>query len=95
MVIEIGDRELFILHLLYSGRCFRSDRGYHRKKLDWLFRKKYNDDAKESIKRLQTTRIIGTIGKSPPKYYISDMPQAIKFLSGAGYSVTKGRERKL
>ena len=95
MTWDLGDEELFILNLLYSKRNFRSDAGYHSDKLNNLFRKKFNKDARDSVKRLVNGGYLSPIGKSPPKYYICDIPKALSALDQHGYSVTRGRIRRL
>ena len=95
MTCDLGDEELFIINLLYSKRNFRSDAVYHSDKLNKLFRKKFNRDAKDVIKRLTNVGYISSIGKSPPKYYICDKPKAFSALDQHGYPVTQGRIRRL
>jgi len=92
---SIRSEELFILYLLYSHRCLRSNRGFHSDKLNSLFRKKFGKDAKKSLQWLLNERLICRMGKSPPKYYICDIKRAFFTLSENGYNVTKGRERLL
>lgn len=95
MTCDLGEEELFILNLLYSKRNLRSDAGYHSDKLNKLFRKKFNKDAKDALKRLVNEGYLSSIGKSPPKYYISDKPKAFSALDQHGYSVILGRIRRL
>lgn len=95
MTCDLGDEELFILNLLYSKRNLKSDAGYHSDKLNNLFRKKFNKDSKDSVKRLVNGGYLSPIGKSPPKYYICDIPKALSALDQHGYSVTPGRIRRL
>ena len=95
MTCDLGDEELFILNLLYSKRNLKSDAGYHSDKLNNLFRKKFNKDSKASVKRLVNDGYLSPIGKSPPKYYICDIPKALSALDQHGYSVTPGWIRRL
>jgi hypothetical protein len=95
MTCDLGDEELFILNLLYSKRNLKSDAGYHSDKLNNLFRKKFNKDSKDSVKQLVNDGYLSPIGKSPPKYYICDIPKALSALDQHGYSVTPGRIRRL
>jgi len=95
MTSDLGEEELFILNLLYSKRNLRSDAGYHSDKLNKLFRKKFDKDAKDAIKRLVNEGYLSPIGKSPPKYYICDKPRAFSALDQHGYPVTQGRIRRL
>ena len=93
--VLIGEEELFILNLLYHKRCLNTDRGFHEEKLTRLYRMKFGHGPDESVRKLLKTGFIARIGKSPCKYYISDMVETARFLAGAGYSVTKGREHRL
>ena len=95
MTCELGDEELFILNLLYSKRNLRSDAGHHSEKLNKLFRKKFNKDSRDALKKLVNEGYLSPIGKSPPKYYISDISKAFSALDQHGYSVTHGRIRRL
>jgi hypothetical protein len=95
MTCNLDDEELFIINLLYSKRNLRSDAGYHSDKLNNLFKKKFNRDAKDIIKKLVNKGYLSPIGKSPPKYYICDIPRALSALDQHGYSVTQGRIRRL
>ncbi len=95
MTCDLGDGELFVLNLLYSKRNLKPDAGYHSEKLNKLFMKKFNRDAKDAIKRLVNEGYLSPIGKSPPKYYICDIPRALSALDQHGYSVTQGRIRRL
>lgn len=95
MTCNLGEEELFILNLLYSKRNLRPDAGYHSDKLNKLFKKKFAKDVKDALKRLVNEGYLAPIGKSPPKYYISDKPRAFFALGQHGYSVTQGRIRRL
>jgi hypothetical protein len=95
MTCNLGEEELFILNLLYSNRNLRSDAGYHSEKMNKILRKKFNKEAKDALKKLVNEGYLSPIGKSPPKYYISDIPKAFSALDQHGYSVTAGRIRRL
>jgi hypothetical protein len=95
MTCNLSDEELFIINLLYLNRNFKSDAGYHSDKLNKLFRKKFNKDSKDVIKRLVNEGYLSSIKKSSPKYYICDIPKASSALAQHGYSATQGRIRIL
>ncbi len=95
MTCNLGNEDLFILNLLYSNRNLKSNAGYHSEKLNRLFKRRFNRDAKDAIKRLTNDGYISRIGKSPPKYFISDIPRTFSALDQHGYSVTQGRLRRL
>lgn len=95
MTCGLNDEDLFVLNLLYSNRCLRSDRGYHSAKLARLFRVKFEEDVEDTVKRLVNKGYLSPIGKSPPKYYIADKPLTFFALGQHGYSVTPGRIKSL
>jgi hypothetical protein len=95
MTCDLDAVDLYVLALLYSERNFKSNAGYHSDKLSKLFRRKFNKDANDVIKRLVNEGYLSPIGKSPPKYYICDIPKAFFALDQHGYSVTQGRIRRL
>ena len=87
--------ELFILNILYKNRCLKTSAGYHCKKLEHLYIKKYQSKFDKVMKKLQTKGYITSIKKKEPKYYISDLKSAIFALDAHDYSVTKGKIRPL
>lgn len=95
MTCGLSDEELFILDLLYSNRNLRSNRGYHSDKLNKLFQKRFGEDTEYALRRLINAGYISKIGKSPPKYFIDNIPKAFFALGQHGYSVTPGRIRRL
>lgn len=94
MSCGLSDDELFILNLLYTNRCLAKDRGFHSKKLEHLYIKKFSSNFKRAIKNL-LKGYITPIKKQELKYYISDIKMMSFALDKHGYSVTKGRERPL
>jgi len=95
MTCGLSDEELFILYRLYTSRCFKASSGYHSKKLSNLIRKKFNKDSKKNIQKLKNEGYIGTVGKSPGKYYIADKTRSFCALGQHGFNVTRGIERPL
>ena len=86
---------LLVLNILYSNRCFRDNRGYNSKKLDKILTKKISAKYEDVIKELISHGYITQIKKKDIKYFISDIPKAIYALDSHGFSVTKGKIRKL
>lgn len=80
MSCGLSEEMLFILSLLYKGRNFRSDSGYHSKKLNKIYAKKVPNRGhvklKDAIQHLQNEGYITTIKKKEIIYYISDMKRA-------------------
>lgn len=95
MSCGLSDDELFILNLLYKKRCLAKDRGFHSKKLEDLYIKKFSSNFERAIKNLLNHGYIAPIKKQDLKYYISDMKKMSIALGSHGYSVTKGRVRPL
>jgi hypothetical protein len=95
MTCGLTEEELFVLYLLYSNRNLRSNRGYHSDKLNKLYQRKFGKDAEDTLKFLVNEGYLSRIGKSPPKYYINDIPRAFFALGQHGYSVTQGRIKRL
>jgi hypothetical protein len=95
MACGLSDDGLFILYVLYSGKCLAKNRGYHSKKLEHLYIKKFSSDFENSIKNLLKKGYIAPIKKQELKYYISDIKIMSIALGSHGYVVTKGRVRPL
>lgn len=87
--------ELFILNILYSSRCLKTSAGYHCKKLENIYVKKYSTKFDKIMKKLQNKGYITSIKKKDLKYYISDIKAAIIALDAHEYSVTKGKVKPL
>lgn len=94
MSCGLSEDELFILNLLYRNRCLAKDRGFHSKKLEHLYIKKFSSNFERAIKNL-LKGYIAPIKKKELKYYISDIKKMSFALGSHGYSVTKGRIRPL
>lgn len=95
MPCGLSNDELFILNVLYRGRNLASNRGYHCKKLENLYIKKYSLKFDKAIQNLLNKGYIAQIRKQDIKYYISDS-KAMNFALGShGYPVTKGKIRPL
>ena len=95
MSCGLSDDELFILNVLYKSRNLASNRGYHCKKLENLYFKKFSLKFDKAIKNLLNKGYIAQIRKKDIKYYISDL-KAMNFALGShGYLVTKGKMRPL
>lgn len=100
MDCELAEGEIFILSVLWKSRNFRSDEGYHSKKLEkWYLRKakkeNWSMEFDECIQNLLNRGLIATIGKSPPKYYISDKKAVAMALTKCGINVRPGRYHPL
>jgi len=91
----LKEEELFILNLLYTNRCLRKNRGYHSEKLEKLFKRSFGKKSKDTVKSLRNRGYIASVGKSPEKYYICDIPRAAQALRNHDYRVTRGREHSL
>ncbi len=94
MSCGLSEETLFILKRLYTSRCLSSNEGYHSKKLNKIYLKKFPDRGhlsfKKAIKKLLNEGYITKISKKEDKYYISHIPKASFALSGHGYITTKG-----
>ncbi len=95
MTCGLSDDELFILNVLYSHKCLASNRGKHSEQLKHIYMKKFSSDFEKAIKGLINKGYIAQIKKKELKYYISDIPLMSFALRTHGYSVTKGRVRRL
>ena len=95
MSCDLSEDELFILNTLYKNRCLAKDRGFHSKKLEHLYIKKFSSNFEKSIKNLMKKGYIAPIKKKELKYYISDIKITSFALDRHGYSVIKGRVRPL
>lgn len=94
MTSDLSNDAIFILNILYTNRNIRSDRGYNSELLKKVCMHKISCDFEDVIKELEHGYIT-RIKKKVIKYYISDMKKAILVLDAHGYSVTKGKTRKL
>ncbi|UUX93196.1 hypothetical protein [Methanoplanus endosymbiosus] len=90
---------IYILNVLYKGRCFRSDRGYNSKKLNKLYLKKYpgKDYLKfdDAVSYLLNGSYISEVKKKDIKYYIIDIKKVSSALDSHGISIAKGGVHKL
>jgi hypothetical protein len=94
----LGFEALETINFLYKSRCLRSNRGQHEDELKKWFRHKsdkktFNRKFKDVLQQLLTEGYLTKIGKSPPKYFISKIPQALFALNKHDYKVTTGRLR--
>lgn len=95
MTCNLSEGALFILNILYTGKCLSRKRGYNSEKLSSIFPKKFpSSDFEETIREILGLYIT-QIPKGDIKYYISDIPKTIVALDKHGYTVTKGRVRPL
>ena len=94
MSCELPEETLFILKILYTGRCLSSNRGYHSEKLNKLYQKKYPHKGhlsfKSAIQTLLNQGYITKIRKKKDKYYISDIKKANLALITHGYITNNG-----
>ena len=95
MTCGLNDEELFVLNLLYTKRCLKRSGGFHRDKLTTLFCRRFESDVADTIKNLRNLGYLGAVGKSPPKYYIADIPRTFNALGNHGFNVSRGRVRRL
>ena len=100
MDCELTEEEIFVLFTLWKSRNFRSDEGYHSKKLEkWYLRKAEKEnwemDFDDCIQNLLNKGYIAIIGKSPPKYYISNQKAVAMALTKCGIDIRPGRYHPL
>lgn len=101
MTCGLSEGALFILNLLYQGRCLAKNEGYNSKKLSKIYSRRFSSDFKHTIKDFKHTikELLGDyitqIRKNDIKYYISNFKLMSFALTSHGYLVTKGRERPL
>ena len=100
MRCELSDEEIFVLKTLWKSRNFKSDEGYHSKKLKkWYLRKSEKEgwemEFDDCIQRLLNKGYIAKIGKSPHKYYISDRDAVAMALTKCGIDIRPGRYHPL
>lgn len=95
MSCGLSDDELFVLNILYSNKNFKPSGGFHSKKLEGLYNKKFSSKFDVAIKNLLNKGYITPIKKKELKYYISDYKLMSFALGSHDYSVTKGRIRPL
>jgi len=99
MSCDLPDEALFILNVLYKGRHFRTDAGYHSEKLYKIYIKKFTGRSclpiEDTLQILMNDGYVAQIRKKKVKYYIADMKSAVFALKSHGYNVVDGRYRKL
>ena len=96
MACGLTNGELFILHVLYSKRCFKQSSGYNSEKLKKIFIKAtYTQNFDDAIKNLENGGYITPIRKKDTKFYISDFKLMAYALTSHGFPVTQGRIRSL
>ena len=88
MPCDLTDMEIQILYILYRNKNFKSDAGYHSKKLKKILQKKYDQDFDKAISNLKNRAYIATIKKDDPKYYIPDLGKVYSVLKNHGLNVT-------
>ena len=88
MSCHLTDMEIQILYILYRNKNFKTDAGYHSKKLKKILKKKYEQDFDEAITTLKNQGYIATIKKDDPKYYILDLGKAYSVMKNHGLNVT-------
>jgi len=99
MSCDLPEEALFILDILYKGRHFRSDAGYHSEKLSRIYSKKFpvrsSQPLEDTLQILMNGGYVAQIRKKEVKYYIADIKGAIFALKSHGYRVIDGRYRKI
>ncbi|KKG13077.1 hypothetical protein [Methanosarcina sp. 2.H.A.1B.4] len=97
MSCGLSEDERLILKILYTNRNLASNRGYNSKLLERVVEKKISSSYGDTIKKLKNGGYIAQINKKDLKYYIpsSSIPAVCSALDSHGFSVTKGRTRKL
>ena len=100
MGCKLTEEELFVLKTLWKSRNFRPDEGYHSKKLKKIYLKKAEKENwamkfEVCIQHLLNRGYIATIGKSPPKYFISDKKAVVRAVSMCGIELRAGRYHHL
>ncbi len=88
MPCALTDMEIQILYILYRNKNFKTDAGYHSKKLRRILFKKFDQDFDEAIANLRNKGYIATIKKDDPKYYIADIGKAYSVMKNHGLNVT-------
>lgn len=97
MSCGLSDDERLILKILYTNRNLAANRGYNSKLLERVVEKKISASYDGIIKKLKNDGYIAQVPKKDLKYYIpsSSIPAVCYALESHGFSVTKGRIRKL
>lgn len=96
MCCQLSEEELFILNMLYQGRCLTSWRGKNSEFIKKIYVKKhFSKDFDDAIHTLLNTGYITQIRKKDIKYYISNIPQATLALSIHGFDTSFGKTRPL
>ncbi|MCK5024473.1 MAG: hypothetical protein KAR56_02535 [Thermoplasmata archaeon] len=93
MSCGLGEKELWILNLLYTNRNFTQSSGYNSKKLERIYSRKFSNNIKPHTQVLLNEGYISQIRKKDIKYYILDKKKTSIALGSHGYNVTMGRER--
>lgn len=88
MPCDLTEMEVHILYILYRNKNFKSDAGYHSKKLRKILLKKYKQDFGEAVLKLKNCGYIAAIKKDDPKYYILDIGKTYAVLKDHGFNVT-------
>jgi hypothetical protein len=88
MPCALTDMEIQILYILYRNKNFKTDAGYHSKKLRKILLKKFDQDFDEAIANLANQGYVATIKKDDPKYYIADLGKAYSVMKNHGLNVT-------
>ena len=100
MECELSEEEIFVLKVLVKSRNFKSSAGYHHDKLrKWYLRKAEKEgwemEFDDCIQNLLNRGYIARIGKSPPKYYISDKKAVTMALTKCNIDIRPGRRHPL
>ena len=96
MCCQLSDEELFILDMLYQGRCLASNRGKNSEFIKKIYTKKrFSKDFDEAIHTLLNNGYITQIRKKDTKYYISNIPKTTAALSVHGFNTSLGKVRHI
>jgi len=96
MCCTLSEGELFILDMLYEGRCLAQKRGKNSELIKRIYAKKpFSPDFEDAIKTLLNAGYITQIKKTDIKYYISDIPKATWALSAHGFDTSTGKIRHI
>lgn len=97
MSCGLSEDERLILKKLYTNRSLSADKGFNSKLLKRAYENKVSSSYEDVIKKLKNGGYIAQINKKDLKYYIpsSSIPAVCYALDSHGFSVTKGRIRKL
>ncbi|KUG19990.1 hypothetical protein ASZ90_010277 [hydrocarbon metagenome] len=99
MSCNLPPEALFVLDVLYKGRHFRPDAGYHSEKLSKIYTKKFPERTflalDDTVRLLMNEGYISQIPKKKVKYYISDRKKTIFALKSHNFNVVDGRFHRL